>query len=184
VQLGRRRCHDGREAARSCPRPRRRHPKPFFREHQRAICRSSERRRHQHRAVASEDLASVDVGASQRAGVTALIQGIAAVKSGVYQSALVVAADKRRNKAASPGELAYGDGAAAVTGNDSPLVEFVAAHSASVDFVDHFRGATETFDYAWEERWIRDEGLAKIVAPAVLKALEKAELRRPPSNIS
>jgi 3-hydroxy-3-methylglutaryl CoA synthase len=124
-----------------------------------------------------EDLASVDVGASQRAGVTALIQGLAAVKSGVYESALVVAADKRRTKAASPGELAYGDGAAAVTiGNDSPLVEFIAAHSATVDFVDHFRAATEPFDYAWEERWIRDEGLAKIVAPAITKALEKAAI--------
>jgi 3-hydroxy-3-methylglutaryl CoA synthase len=122
-----------------------------------------------------EDLASVDVGASQRAGITALIQGLAAVKSGIYESALVVTADKRRTKAASPGELVYGDGAAAVTiGNHSPLVELVAAHSATVDFVDHFRGATEAFDYAWEERWIRDEGLAKIVAPAVLKALEKA----------
>src|SRR5262249_22650489 len=90
-------------------------------------------------------------------------------------STLVVAADKRRAKAASAGELAFGDGAAAVTiGNDSPLVEFVAAHSATVDFVDHFRGATESFDYAWEERWIRDEGLAKIVTPAIRKALDKA----------
>jgi 3-hydroxy-3-methylglutaryl CoA synthase len=129
-----------------------------------------------------EDLASVDISSSQRAGVSALLQGLAAVKSGLYQSALVVAADKRRTKAASAGELAFGDGAAAVTiGSGTPLVEFVAAHSATVDFVDHFRGANDAFDYTWEERWIRDEGLAKIVAPAVAKALAKAGVA--PANV-
>lgn len=130
-----------------------------------------------------EDLASVDVGASQRAGVTALIQGFASVQSGLYRNALVITADKRRTKAASPGELAYGDGAAAVTiGNDSPLLEFVAAHSATVDFVDHFRAATEEFDYTWEERWIRDEGLSKIVPPVIAKVLQKAGIK--PSAVS
>jgi 3-hydroxy-3-methylglutaryl CoA synthase len=122
-----------------------------------------------------EDIASIDVGNSQRAGVSALIQGIAAVRSGLYRNALVVASDKRRTKAASAGELAYGDGAAAVTiGEAQPLLEFVAAHSATVDFVDHFRASGEEFDYGWEERWIRDEGLAKIVPPVVATALQKA----------
>ncbi len=124
-----------------------------------------------------EDLASIDIGASQRAGVSALIQAIAGVQSSLYDNALVICADKRRSKAASAGELAYGDGAAAMTiGNDSPLLEFVAAHSATVDFVDHFRAAGEEFDYTWEERWIRDEGLAKIVPPVIAKALAKAGL--------
>ena len=128
-----------------------------------------------------EDIASVDVGASQRAGVTALIQGMAAVQSGIYQSALVVAADKRRTKAASPGELAFGDGAAAVTiGNGEVLLEFVAAHSATVDFVDHFRGSDAEHDYAWEERWIRDEGYMKIV-PRALEAVLKAAGAKPES---
>jgi len=122
-----------------------------------------------------EDLASVDVGSSQRAGTSALIQGLAAVKGGVFPSALVVASDHRRTRAASPGELAYGDGAAAIAvGNDDVIARLLAVHSATVDFIDHFRGAQEEFDYTWEERWIRDEGLAKIVPPAVTKALGKA----------
>jgi 3-hydroxy-3-methylglutaryl CoA synthase len=122
-----------------------------------------------------EDLASVDVGASQRAGTSAFIQAIAAVRGGTYARALVVASDKRRTRAASPGELAYGDGAAAVAiGRDGVLAEFLAAHTATVDFVDHFRAAGEAFDYTWEERWIRDEGLARIVPPAIAKALVKA----------
>ena len=125
-----------------------------------------------------DDVASIDVGGSQRAGVSALVQSIAGVRSGLYRSALVVASDKRRTKAASAGELAYGDGAAAVTiGERNTLLEFVAAHSSTVDFVDHFRASGEAFDYGWEERWIRDEGLAKIVPPAVAKVLQKAGLK-------
>jgi len=125
-----------------------------------------------------DDVASIDVGSSQRAGVSALLQGIAGVRSGLYRSVLVVASDKRRTKAASAGELAYGDGAAALTiGERNTLLEFVAAHSSTVDFVDHFRAAGEEFDYGWEERWIRDEGLAKIVPPVVTKALQKAGLK-------
>ena len=61
-------------------------------------------------------------------------------------------------------------------GNVEPLLEFVAAQSSTVDFVDHFRAATEPFDYTWEERWIRDEGLAKIVPPVIEKVLAKAGL--------
>jgi 3-hydroxy-3-methylglutaryl CoA synthase len=124
-----------------------------------------------------EDLSSVDITSSQRAGTSALVQAFAGVESGLFAQALVVASDKRRTKAASPFELTNGDGAAALTiGKDAALVEFVAAHTTTVDFIDHFRGATEEFDYTWEERWIRDEGLAKIVPPAIDKVLEKANV--------
>ena len=122
-----------------------------------------------------EQLASLDITSSQRAGASALLQAFGAVQGGLYDSALVVASEKRRVKAASAGELAYGDGAAALTvGDEGVLAEFVAAQSATVDFVDHFRSAAEAYDYTWEERWIRDEGLAKIVPPCIDGALRKA----------
>ncbi|MYE86621.1 MAG: 3-hydroxy-3-methylglutaryl CoA synthase, partial [Gammaproteobacteria bacterium] len=122
-----------------------------------------------------ESIASVDLGSSQKAGVSAFIQALGAVQGGLYHQALVVASEKRRVKAGSAGELAYGDGAAALAvGTDGLLAEFVAAQSATVDFVDHFRSATEAYDYTWEERWIRDEGLAKIVPPCINQALAKA----------
>lgn len=122
-----------------------------------------------------ESIASVDLGSSQKAGVSAFIQALGAVQGGLYHQALVVASEKRRVKAGSAGELAYGDGAAALAvGTDGLLAEFVAAQSATVDFVDHFRSATEAYDYTWEERWIRDEGFAKIVPPCINQALAKA----------
>lgn len=125
-----------------------------------------------------EDLASFDTGASQRAGTSALLQTFAAVKSGLHGEAIVVLSDKRRAKAASPGELEFGDGAVALqVSNENPALELVAAHTVTVDFIDHFRGAGEAFDYGWEERWIRDEGLARIVPEAVNKALGKAGIK-------
>jgi 3-hydroxy-3-methylglutaryl CoA synthase len=125
----------------------------------------------------AEDVASVDVGASQRAGTTALMQACAAVQGGLYPDGLVVASDKRRSRAASAAELAWGDGAVALgVGNDAVIARLRALHTTTVDFIDHFRAAREPFDYGWEERWIRDEGLAKIVPPAIAKCLAKASV--------
>jgi 3-hydroxy-3-methylglutaryl CoA synthase len=122
-------------------------------------------------------ITTLDIGASQKAGTGALLQAFGAVAGGLHEAVLVAASDHRRTKAASPGELAFGDGAAAFTvGSDATLVDFVTAESASVDFIDHFRGATERFDYQWEERWIRDEGLTGIVPPVIARVLAKAGL--------
>jgi 3-hydroxy-3-methylglutaryl CoA synthase len=121
------------------------------------------------------DRASLDITGAQRAGTSALLQALAAVSGGLVQEALVVASDKRRARAASAGEMAFGDGAAAVTVSAGDgLLRFLAGHTVTTDFVDHFRAAGEDFDYGWEERWVRDEGLARIVPPAIARALDKA----------
>jgi 3-hydroxy-3-methylglutaryl CoA synthase len=127
-------------------------------------------------ALGLEDgIATLDVTASQRAGTSALRQALAAVGSSEHDHALVVGAEQRRARAASPGELAWGDGGAAVlVGRDDPALEYLGGHTATVDFVDHFRAAGEAFDYAWEERWIRDEGYGRIVPGVLSKALERA----------
>lgn len=121
------------------------------------------------------DCMALDLTGSQRAGTTALLQALAAVAGGQVEDALVVVSDQRRAKASSAGEFAYGDGAAAVrVSADDGLLRFRGGHSVTVDFVDHFRAEGEAFEYTWEERWIRDEGLAKIVPPAITRALAKA----------
>ncbi|MDE0511877.1 MAG: OB-fold domain-containing protein [Gammaproteobacteria bacterium] len=121
-----------------------------------------------------EDLRVLDVTASQRAGTSALLQAFASVASGQSVSTVVVGSDHRRTRASGTQEMTSGDGAAAVEiGNDNPVVEFLGSHSRTVDFVDHFKGEGEEFDYNWEERWIRDEGYKKIVPPTIASALEK-----------
>ena len=119
----------------------------------------------------AEGISSIDLASSQRAGTSALIAALDSVKAGRAKSPLLVASDKRKARAASAQELAYGDAAAAFTlGSENTIAEFLGSHSLTLDFVDHFRGEGEDFDYGWEERWIRDEGYSKIV-PAVVKAL-------------
>ncbi|HTS93915.1 MAG TPA: OB-fold domain-containing protein [Stellaceae bacterium] len=119
-------------------------------------------------------LSVLDVAASQRAGTSGLIAALQAAQGG-GGPILVIAADKRRTKTASPQEMSYGDGAAALlVGGGVPLAaRFIGAHSETVDFVDHYRGHGRDFDYGWEERWIRDEGFLKIVPRAVQALVAK-----------
>jgi len=116
-------------------------------------------------------VAALDVAASQRAGTSALI---AALRGGTGET-LVVAADKRRTRSASPLEMSVGDAAAAVlVGEGEPAARLLAFASHTADFVDHYRGEDTAFDYQWEERWIRDAGYLKIVPPAIAQCLKTA----------
>jgi hydroxymethylglutaryl-CoA synthase len=120
-----------------------------------------------------EAVNTMDVGASQRAGTTGMIAALDAVAAR-GGPVLFVASDKRRAPAASPAELLYGDGAAAlILGRGDGIARFVGSRSASVDFVDHYKGKGREFDYGWEERWIRDEGYMKIVPPVIAALLEE-----------
>jgi hydroxymethylglutaryl-CoA synthase len=118
----------------------------------------------------------LDVTGSLRAGTSALATALSA-----GGTALVAASEHRLAKAASQQEMHYGDGAAALlVGRGAPIARLVASHSETVDFVHQFRGHDRPHDYAWEERWIRDEGYMKIV-PATLAALFKAAGTSPSS---
>lgn len=121
-----------------------------------------------------EDIEAVDLGGSQRAGLSALVQAVARVKAG-GGSALVLAADNRKTRPGSAQELEYGDAAAALlVGDDQVLAEVLGAGTVTADFVDHFRAAGQDMDYTWEERWVRDEGISKLAPRAVAAALREA----------
>jgi 3-hydroxy-3-methylglutaryl CoA synthase len=118
-------------------------------------------------------LRGLDFTGSQRAGSSALMEALEG--GGAMGPTLVVAADARKAKAASTQELSYGDGAAALlVGLGEPLATLVAAHSETVDFVHQYRMHDRAHDYAWEERWVRDEGYFKIVPRAIDAVLKKA----------
>ncbi len=116
----------------------------------------------------ASSLRVLDVTGSQRAGTSALISALAG-----GGTSLVTASEHRLAKAASPQEMHYGDGAAALLlGTGKPIARLLGAHSETVDFVHQFRASDRAHDYSWEERWIRDEGYMKLV-PAALSALFK-----------
>jgi len=120
---------------------------------------------------------TADLSGSRRAGMTALAQ---AVKRAGTNCRLVVAADARLCKPGSAQELEYGAGAAAfliapAQARASSADILSVAHVAA-DFVDRYRAEGEPFDYALEERWVRDEGIGKLVPLAVREVLTSADL--------
>jgi 3-hydroxy-3-methylglutaryl CoA synthase len=117
---------------------------------------------------------TADFSSSPKACTAALLAALEGLKSGSKKNVLVAASDLRRAKMATMHEMFYGDGAAALLlGSGDVIAEFKDSYSHSCDFIDHYRGAEKAFDYYWEERWIRDEGYAKIIPAAISGYLAK-----------
>jgi 3-hydroxy-3-methylglutaryl CoA synthase/NAD(P)-dependent dehydrogenase (short-subunit alcohol dehydrogenase family)/putative sterol carrier protein len=122
----------------------------------------------------SEDIITSDFTASQKIGSTALISALESVKSQDRHNILVAAADKRKTKGAYFYEMWFGDGAASLLVGDTDVIaEYKGSYSVSCDFVDHYRGSDNEYDYVWEERWQRDEGYAKIIPKAINGLMNK-----------
>jgi 3-hydroxy-3-methylglutaryl CoA synthase len=120
-------------------------------------------------------VSATEAGGSTRAGLSALI---AACQSDAPGERLVIGSEKRSAKPGSAQEMAVGCGAGAVAigGGSGVIARFLGSETVSVPFVDHFRKAGADFDYTWEERWIRDEGIAKIVPRAASRLLDRLGL--------
>lgn len=124
---------------------------------------------------------TLDVTGTLRSGITALAQ---AARRGDGVPTLVVASDARIAKPGSAQEMEFGAGAAAFLvlpgsppqSKDPGLAEILAAAQIAADFVDHYRMSGEPFDYSLEERWVRDEGFAKLLPAAINEALRAAGL--------
>jgi 3-hydroxy-3-methylglutaryl CoA synthase len=117
-----------------------------------------------------EEIETSNETGSQRAATTALIR---ALKQGT--SGIVIASERPNPPPASVAELQAGAGAAAVAlGEEGVIARMLASGSRAVHFVDRFRASEQAADYAWEERWIRDEGYAKLVPEAVAAVLKDA----------
>lgn len=129
-------------------------------------------------------VATLDVTGTLRCGVAAMVQ---AARNSAGQT-LVVAADARLARPGSVQEQEFGAAAVAYLlapgGSDcqgerpgSPvLAQILATAQRAADFVDHYRMSGETFDYALEERWVRDAGLSKLVPEVIAAALQAAGL--------
>ncbi|OUS18305.1 hypothetical protein A9Q88_00510 [Gammaproteobacteria bacterium 50_400_T64] len=121
----------------------------------------------------TSDLRTMDITCSQRAATSGLLSALDIAAAG--KEAVLVASEHRKAKCASREEMLYGDGAAAIAvGGENVIAELIASQSQAVDFIDHYRGEGQDFDYGWEERWVRDEGYMKIVPNAVNALLSKS----------
>ena len=121
---------------------------------------------------APASVATSDSAGSQRAGTSALLQALRG-----NEPTLVIGSDNPFAKPASAQELSFGAGSAAfVVSRENIAARLVGSATIADVFVDHFRAADAASDYGWEERWVRDEGYAKIVPTAVKAALADAQL--------
>jgi hydroxymethylglutaryl-CoA synthase len=121
-----------------------------------------------------DSIETLNLAASLRCGTRGFAQ---ALRRSAESRTLVVASDARLTRPGSPQEMSYGDGAAALlVGPASPaaLATVLASRSLCSDFVDHYRMSGAKFDYALEERWVRDESLLQIIPQAVSELLAAA----------
>jgi 3-hydroxy-3-methylglutaryl CoA synthase/NAD(P)-dependent dehydrogenase (short-subunit alcohol dehydrogenase family)/putative sterol carrier protein len=115
-----------------------------------------------------DDMVTADFTSSLRAGTTGLLTALDVVQGGGRRNILVTASDMRQTKPAYFYEMWFGDGAASLlVGDQDVIAEFKGSYSVSHDFVDHYRGAGRSYDYMWEERWLREEGYSKFIPEAV-----------------
>lgn len=126
-----------------------------------------------------EHLETVSFTSSLRAGTSALAN---AARRADAQT-LIIGTDARATRPGSPQESLYGHGAAAMLVRpgarataDRSLASILAIEQLAADFVDHYRAAGSAFDYGLEERWIRDEGYAKLVTGVIAAALKRADV--------
>jgi len=106
-----------------------------------------------------------DQTGSLRAGLSAVASACRAQSA---EPSMVVASEIRRAKVGSTQEMAFGAGATAIAlGAGGVIAEFLGGASISVDLVDHYRTASNGFDYTGEERWVREQGYTKLIPEAV-----------------
>jgi hydroxymethylglutaryl-CoA synthase len=130
-----------------------------------------------------EDVRAADSSGSQHAGTAALAQALAESAAPGARPALVVAGDRRLARPGSLQEQAYGHGAAAlVAGADEGVAALLGARHRMADFIDHYRGAGEAFDYSLEDRWVREAGWQTLVPATVLELLRAHSVD--PSDVS
>lgn len=123
--------------------------------------------------VLDNPIATEDLAGSRRAATSALARY--ARQPG---TALLVASECRETRPGSSQEMLYGHGAAALLlGEGKPVAEFLATASVHEDLVDQYRAADTDYDYALEERWVREEGYLKIVPEAVEQAAVAAGIQ-------
>ena len=114
---------------------------------------------------------TLDLAGSQRAGISGLAQAL----GGGHDGALVIGSERPKAKPASTQELGYGAGAAAfLLGRENIVARFLGHAAGTSQFADHLRDADSDYDYFWEERWVREEGYAKLVPQVVQSALGDA----------
>lgn len=125
---------------------------------------------------------TADFTSTLRAGSTALLAAVDAVKSGA-RHVLVAAADCRLGAAKGQYEQLFGDGAAAlVIGRENVLAEIEGNCTVAGDVLTQWRDITDRYVRAWEDRFVITRGYGPLVTRAL--ATLAGRLKITPGEIS
>ncbi len=123
------------------------------------------------------DARNADFANCLRAGTSALLSAMDAVKAGSLKNVLVAVTDMRMGGAGGEDEQMLGDGAAAfLVGNDGVAVEVEGHYNLSDDMVDYWRAEGDTYIRSWEDRFGRDAGYTVTPVEAVKGLLKNLKL--------
>ncbi len=112
---------------------------------------------------------TADFANTRRAGTSALLGALLCGQEGI-----VSAAERRDTQPGSAAQFAYGDGAAAVRTGPNPAARLIGHVSLTSDFVDRYTSREHPTPYAYEERFVRDTAVEKLLVPAIKAACEAA----------
>lgn len=123
------------------------------------------------------DIITADFANSLRAGTTALMAAVDAVKAGRAKQVLVVASDMRPALPGSEFERTIGDGAVAfIVGDEGVGANIQGSHSVSDEIHDVWRSDEDRFPRSWETRFVLDEGYFGVLPDAVAAFMKKCGL--------
>ena len=123
------------------------------------------------------ELFAADITDVLRAGTTGLKSALDSVSAGSAKNVLVLASDNRPSAPRGDTERNLGDGAAAfLISNDGVIAELEGSHSITENLMDSWRSVGDQFVRSWEDRFVTEEGLERILGEAVSGFLEKQGL--------
>ncbi len=123
------------------------------------------------------DARNADFANCLRAGTSALLAAIDAVKAGSLKNVLVAITDMRMGGASGEDEQMLGDGAAAfLVSSDGVVVEIEGHYNLSDDMVDYWRVEGDTYIRSWEDRFGRDAGYTVTPIETVKRLMKNLKL--------
>ena len=123
------------------------------------------------------DIMTADFANSLRAGTTALMAAVNAVKAGSAKRIMVIASDMRVPMPGSDFERFFGDGAAAfIVGDENVGVAIKDSYNINDEILDIWRVEDDKFVRSWEARFTIDEGYFRVLPAAVSGLIKKNEL--------
>ncbi len=126
---------------------------------------------------------TLDVGATLRAGTSAVLAALDTVAAGAAERVLVAAADRRLGEPESAAEQSFGDaGAALLVGAAPGLAEVLATHTLAEELLGTWRTSGQEFPRAFPGAFETKVGYTPLLVQVARGALAKAGV--PPSDVT